>query len=255
MRQVIVAGNWKMNKTVSESVEFVKELQEGLGFDLKLQVLVFPPFTSLYSIGRIVDKSRIGFGAQNMYFEKAGAFTGEISADMIKSCGGEYVIVGHSERRHIFGESDEVIGRKVKSALESGLKPVVCIGEKLDEREAGKTEQVIERQFYKAFEYVQEDMIEDCVIAYEPVWAIGTGVNATPEQACEAHDFVRGLLEKKYNGGVAENFTILYGGSVKPGNCKELFEKNGVDGFLVGGASLKVDSFLEIIKIVNNMLV
>lgn len=254
MRQIIVAGNWKMNKTVPESVEFVKELQENLEFDLRLKVLVFPPFTSLYSVGEVINKDKMGFGAQNMYFEKSGAFTGEISADMIKSCGGEYVIIGHSERRHIFGESDELIGRKVKSALEAGLKPVVCIGEKLDQREAGETELVLERQFSAAFKDVQGDEIGSCVIAYEPVWAIGTGVNATPEQASEAHKFVRELLRKKYGSDVAKNFTILYGGSVKPGNCRELFEKDGVDGFLVGGASLKIDSFLEIVRIVNDML-
>ncbi|MBO8131780.1 MAG: triose-phosphate isomerase [Candidatus Marinimicrobia bacterium] len=254
MRNIIVAGNWKMNKTIDESVDFVKTLQEKISTQIKPEVLIFPPFTSLYAVNVNIDKNKIKHGAQNMHFEKSGAFTGEISADMIKSCGCEYVILGHSERRHIFMESDGIISKKVATALENGLKPVICIGEKLEERQAGKTEEVLKRQFESAFSNVSDEQVKDCIIAYEPVWAIGTGINATPEQASDAHIFVRSLLKENYTDEVAESTPILYGGSVKPENCRELFEKDDVDGFLIGGASLKIDSFLSIILTVNEMI-
>lgn len=254
MRRKIVAANWKMNKDVQESYEFTKELVKKLLNIKKTEVILFPPFTSLFYVSEVLKSAPIKLGGQNMYFEKSGAFTGEISGSMLKSANCQYVILGHSERRHIFNESNEMTKRKVDAALESDLKPIVCVGETLEERKAGKTMDVIREQYYSAFANVAESQTSDVVIAYEPVWAIGTGVNATPEQASETHSLIRNLVREQYDEDVSESLPILYGGSVKPDNAADLIKAKDIDGFLVGGASLKVDSFCEIVKTVEDYL-
>ncbi len=245
MRKIIIAGNWKMNKTVSEAVSLVKELK-GLVKDIKdREIVVCPSFTSLVSVAAEIKSSNISLGAQNMHFEKKGTFTGEISPLMLKDIV-DYVIIGHSERRHVFGEDDSLINKKVKSALENKLKPIFCVGETLEEREAGKTEKIVMGQIKNGLNGVKD--IKNVVIAYEPVWAIGTGKTATPEQAEEVHSFIRGLLKEIFNEKVADEMRILYGGSVKPDNIKGLISKENIDGALVGGASLDAKSFFEVVK-------
>lgn len=254
MKKYIIAANWKMNKDVQESIEFTSSLSKKL---LKLRhtdVILCPPFTSLFYISEILQNTSIEIGGQNMHFEKSGAYTGEISGRMLISSGCKYVILGHSERRHIFNESDEMIQKKMTAALEVGLKPILCLGETLDERQTGKTDDVIKCQFEKAFSVVPRDLVEMCIIAYEPVWAIGTGINATPEQASMAHGLIRQLLKKRYNERISEEFTILYGGSVKPSNAKDLIEAKDIDGFLVGGGSLIEKDFVDISEIVERYL-
>jgi triosephosphate isomerase len=244
MRKTIIAGNWKMNKTAEQAVLLVKELK-GLCKDCERMVIVCPPFTALYPVREECRGSKIKLGAQNMFFEKEGAYTGEISPLMLKELA-EFVIIGHSERRHIFNEGDEIINKKIKAALLQGLKPIFCVGETLDEREKGKTEGIIEGQIKNGLKGI--DDIKEVIIAYEPVWAIGTGKNATPSQAEEVHVFIRGILESMYDKERAGKIRILYGGSVKPSNAKELINKENIDGALVGGASLDAKSFYEIIK-------
>lgn len=249
MRKKVVAGNWKMNNDLSQSVNLISEIKNAAaGKELNAEVIICPPFTSLETASALVKDTNVKLGAQNMYFEENGAFTGEISASMLKSVGCEYVILGHSERRAIFGESDEVINRKIKKALSAGLKPIFCIGETLEERESGVTNKIIERQVRNGLIGISSEELKSIIVAYEPVWAIGTGKTATPEQAQEVHKFIRNLVKELYSANSAENLTIQYGGSVKADNAKSLLSQPDIDGALVGGACLKADSFFEIIK-------
>ena len=249
MRKTVIAGNWKMNNDLKESQKLIIELKNLLQNEkLNCDVIVCPPFTSLSEASKLLNGSVIKLGAQNMYFEDNGAFTGEISASMLKSVGCEYVIIGHSERRHIFGESDEVINKKIKKALSAGLKPIFCVGELLEERENGTTNDVVKRQILKGLEGITANEMKNIIVAYEPVWAIGTGKTASPAQAQEVHEFIRDLIEIDYSLEVANDLVIQYGGSVKPDNANELISQKDIDGALVGGACLKADSFLGIIK-------
>lgn len=249
MRKKVIAGNWKMNNDLMESEKLIVELKNLLQNEKpNCDVIICPPFTSLSEASKLVKGSVIKLGAQNMYFEESGAFTGEVSASMLKSVGCEYVILGHSERRNIFGESDEVINKKIKKALSAELKPIFCVGELLEERENGTTNDVIKRQILKGLAGIPADDMKNIIVAYEPVWAIGTGKTATPAQAQEVHEFIRDLIEIEYSMEVSMNLVILYGGSVKPDNAKQLLSQIDIDGALVGGACLKADSFMGIIK-------
>jgi len=250
MRKTVVAGNWKMNKDLNESVALVSEIKNLLGKNDNAEAIVCPPFTSLETVSALLKDTNIGLGAQNMCSEDSGAFTGAISASMIKSVGCQYVILGHSERRTIFGETDELINSKIKKALENSLIPIFCIGETLEERESGEMKNVIERQVKEGLKELSADQLSQMIIAYEPVWAIGTGKTATPDQAQEVHAFIRGLLSEMYSSNFADNVTIQYGGSVKPDNAKELLGQPDIDGALVGGACLKAESFIGIAKAV-----
>jgi triosephosphate isomerase len=247
MRKKVIAGNWKMNNDLHQSQKLVSEIINGLGKDTKADVIVCPPFTSLSEVSSLLKGTQIKLGAQNMYYEESGAYTGEVSADMLKSVGCEYVILGHSERRVIFNEPDELINKKIIAALAKGLKPIFCIGELLEQREKDETMLVVSRQTEKGLEGVSAEQMENVIIAYEPVWAIGTGKTATPQQAQEVHSYIRELIMKKFSTTVAENLIIQYGGSVKPENAGELLSQKDIDGALVGGACLKADSFLGII--------
>ena len=242
----IVARNWKMHKTPSEGASFI-ELTKNLLLDIEhVSVIFAPPFTGLFDLN---VKPPFYSAAQNCHWEQTGAFTGEISVSMIRDCGAEYVILGHSERRHVFGESDDWVNRKVKAVLNGGLKPILCIGETLGQREAGQTDLVLESQLELGLKDVTE--LEHCVIAYEPVWAIGTGVTADSEQVKLAHQAVRKILVELYPG--SDDIQVLYGGSVNPGNAEELISVPGVNGFLIGGASLDIDSFTSITQTVDNI--
>ena len=245
MRKWIVAGNWKMHNTISESVALAKAIKEGTTGLKNGEVVVAPPFTALRSVGDAIKGSAVTLAAQNMYYEDRGAFTGEVSPLMLKDVGCTYVIIGHSERRKYFNESDENVNFKVKKALAAGLRPIVCVGETDGERNKGFTQSVVNRQVRGAFTGI--DNIDNVVIAYEPVWAIGTGKVATPAQAEDVHDFIRRLLVEMY-GCVAADVRILYGGSVTQDNIGELIAIEDIDGALVGGASLKPDGFLGIIQ-------
>ena len=249
MRKKVIAGNWKMNKNLGESLSLIKDIKLAmLNISGKVDVIVCPPFTSLETGANLLKESPVKLGAQNMHFEDSGAFTGEISASMLKSVGCEYVILGHSERRTIFNENDEMINKKLKKALSSTLKPIFCVGETLEEREANRTEKVIEKQIIEGLAGIPESEMKNIIIAYEPVWAIGTGKTATPAQAEEVHVFIRNLVKRLYSPSVSDSIIIQYGGSVKPDNSKELLNMPNIDGALVGGACLKADSFVEIIK-------
>ena len=249
MRKKVIAGNWKMNKNLNEAVSLISEIKNGLDEkNLNADVIICPPYISLETASTLIKESKIKLGAQNMYFEESGAFTGEVSPSMLKSVGCEYVILGHSERRSIFGESDEVINKKLKTAFANGLKPIFCIGETLEERESGVTEKVVEEQVRKGLDGISESDFANIIIAYEPVWAIGTGKTATPEQAQAVHKFIRGLAKDLYSDNSADKLVIQYGGSVKPNNAKELLSQPDIDGALVGGACLKADSFIAIIE-------
>ncbi|MFW9939984.1 MAG: triose-phosphate isomerase [Candidatus Thorarchaeota archaeon] len=249
MRIPIVGGNWKMNRgTPEQSKEMLKELIPLIKDVSNVEVVIAPPFTSLIGTYEILKDTYIKVGAQNMYFEENGAFTGEISPIFLKEINVEYVILGHSERRDIFNESDELINKKLKKALNIGLKPIVCIGEHLKERETGKTKEIIEYQMEETFKDLDKDQIIQTVIAYEPIWAIGTGKTATPEQAEEIHVFIRELISQRYDQETADSIRIQYGGSIKPNNAEDLFGKKNIDGGLVGGASLQAESLASIIK-------
>jgi triosephosphate isomerase len=249
MCKKIIAGNWKMNKDLNESQDLVSKIINGLGNDTKCDIIVCPPFTSLSEVSSLIKTTPIKLGAQNIYFEDSGAFTGEISASMLKSVGCEYVIIGHSERRNIFGEPDEVINKKIKKALEHSLKPIFCVGELLEQREDGTTMEVVKNQILKGLNDITPEQLSEIIVAYEPVWAIGTGKTATPEQAQEVHAAIRELIVENFSEDVADNLVIQYGGSVKPENAGELLSKKDIDGALVGGACLKADSFLGIIAV------
>jgi len=249
MRKPVVAANWKMNVTVAEAVAYYESFRIEVENISGVDIILAPAFTAIPKLSELLGGSqKVRLAAQNFYFERSGAFTGEISAMMLRELYVRYVIIGHSERRQIFGETDELINKKVKAALASELKPIFCIGETLAEREAGKEEEVLERQIREGLKGVSDRDICDVTIAYEPVWAIGTGVNATPDQAQSAHRHVRGVLASLYSSGMAEKLRIQYGGSVKPSNARELMSQPDIDGALVGGASLDPRNFAEIVK-------
>ncbi|MFH2137153.1 MAG: triose-phosphate isomerase [Candidatus Omnitrophota bacterium] len=248
MRKTIIAGNWKMNKTITESLDLVRELSMELKDIRDVDVVVFPVFTALYSVSHEIEGSNIKLGAQNLFWEEKGAFTGEVSPAMIKDANCEYVIIGHSERRSIFKETNEFVNKKLKAALKAGLLPIVCVGERLEERQKNQTFDVIRDHITGAFEGLSADDLKNVIIAYEPVWAIGTGQVATPEQAQEVHVFIRKLIEDNFGAQAAAAMIIQYGGSVTPDNIKALISQPDIDGALVGGAALKAGSFLGIIK-------
>ncbi len=247
-RLPFIAGNWKMNKTVGEALDLVRQLKASLLNVEGVEVAVAPPFTALYAISQELKGSSIRLAAQNLFYEEKGAFTGEISTLMLKEIGCQYAIIGHSERRQFFGETDETVNRRIKAALGQGLKPIFCVGETLKEREEGKTFPVIERQVEGGLRGIGREEVKNIVMAYEPVWAIGTGKTATPEQAEEIHQFIRKRLEKLYSREIAERIRIQYGGSVTPENIKGLISQENIDGALVGGASLKSETFSKIVR-------
>jgi len=251
MRRPIIAGNWKMNNNSAESVELVSRLKEMISGAKEVEVVVAPPYTVLSAVATAIKGSTIALSSQNIFWEEKGAFTGEISPAMLKDVGCQYAIIGHSERRQYFGETNETVNKRLKAALGASLTPIVCIGETLEEREADKTLTVIEQQLKEGLAGISSGEMERVVIAYEPVWAIGTGKTATPEQAQEVHQFIRGILAQVFGEGVAEGIRILYGGSVKPDNVDQLMSQKDIDGALVGGASLKADSFARIIQFKN----
>jgi|TARA_B100001971_G_scaffold65143_1_gene59914 triosephosphate isomerase len=246
-RKLIIAGNWKMNKTVGEATELVEALERDLGTQTEVDVIVCPPFTALSAVSLALKDSRIQLGAQNMSEHGYGAYTGEITAGMLRDLLVHYVILGHSERREYHQEFDALVNAKIKAALAAGLKPIVCVGETLAQREGEQTEKVVSDQIAGSLTDLDDSQLEDVVIAYEPVWAIGTGKTATTEQAQEIHAFIRGEIAKRHGEDVAKAVRIQYGGSVKPINARELLSQPDVDGALVGGASLEVHSFTEII--------
>ena len=252
IKKPIVAANWKMYKTPQEGVHFISELNNLLLDKEKPSIIFCPPFTSLFHMNEMISDLDISLGAQNVYFEKDGAFTGEISMNMLKSCGVQYVIVGHSERRHIFNESNKDTNKKLQTVLENDIVPILCVGEKLEDRESGNTRMILMEQLKDGLVGINKDMIDRMIIAYEPVWAIGTGVNALPSQVEESHAMIWEILLELYDNNIKNNIPILYGGSVKPDNSEELIRTNGVDGFLIGGASLNLDMFSKIIEIVHN---
>jgi triosephosphate isomerase len=248
-RKLIIAGNWKMNKTAAEALDLVNGLKLELGNVKDVDIVVCPPFTALSEVSKaILATKNVALGAQNMSENNVGAFTGEIAATMLKEFSVRYVILGHSERRQYQKESDELISKKARAAHAAALKPIVCVGETLNEREAGQMEKVLETQVRGSLAGLTREQMIETVVAYEPVWAIGTGKTATPQQAQEAHAFIRGVLAKMFDDVVARKVRIQYGGSVKPANAKELMALPDVDGALVGGAALEVRSFADIVK-------
>ena len=251
MRKKIVAGNWKMNKTPSETKAFAEEFKALLPKTKWCDIVVCVPAADLSAAVRAFKDSRIAVGAQNVYFEKSGAYTGEVSADMLADLGVRYVIVGHSERRALFGETDEVVNKKVHAALDAGLNPIICVGESLEQREMGVTMELIALQVKSALSGVAAEQMRRCVIAYEPIWAIGTGKTATPEQASEVCTAIRALIRAQYGARVARSVTIQYGGSMKPDNARELLAHEDIDGGLVGGASLEAPALMEIVHAAN----
>ncbi|MEO0130963.1 MAG: triose-phosphate isomerase [candidate division WOR-3 bacterium] len=246
-RKVFIGGNWKMNFNHLEGKEFVEKLLQSIRNIEEKEIVIFPPFTTLFTVSEVIKNSKIKLGAQNIHWEDKGAFTGEISPQFLIALGCEYVIIGHSERRKYFFETDELINKKIKKALSSGLKPIFCIGENLEERKAGKTLTVIENQLKNGLKDIKE--LKGMVIAYEPVWAIGTGVNALPVQANEVHSFIRDFISKNYGKEVSENLRIIYGGSVNKDNIKDLLKEKEIDGALIGGASIKLDEFVQIVNL------
>lgn len=251
-KKPLVIGNWKMNLTRAEAVEFAQSLRKQTITTNNIVCGISPSFIFLNDICTVLRGSFIFVSAQNIHSERAGAYTGEVSAFMVKEAGCSHVIIGHSERRHIFGETDAFVNSKVKTALSANLKPILCIGEKLHEREEGKTKVVIENQLKNGLRGIGGEHIRNFVVAYEPVWAIGTGKTASPEQANEVHVYIRGLLTDIYDKDIARSVYILYGGSVKPENTKDLIAQSEVDGLLVGGASINLESFLKILDAASN---
>ena len=247
MRRSFISGNWKMNLTRCEAVALATEIAGKADAGGHVDLAICPPSVYLDAVGAAIKGSPVALGAQNVYFESNGAYTGEISTDMLRDVGCRCVILGHSERRHILGETDETVNRKVKAALAAGLIPIVCVGETLAQREAGETEKVVSTQFSASLAGLNAEEIQHVVIAYEPVWAIGTGKVATPEQAEAVHADLRNLLKTSYNADIAAGVRIQYGGSVKPENAADLLSRENIDGALVGGASLKAESFYGIV--------
>ena len=252
IKKPIVAANWKMYKTPQEGVDFISELSNLLLDKEKPTIIFCPPFTSLFHMNEMISDLDMSLGAQNVYFEKEGAFTGEISVNMLKSCSVQYVIIGHSERRHIFNESNKDTNRKIHTVLDNEIIPIFCVGEKLDDRESNNTRTILLEQLEEGLAGVNIDALDRIIIAYEPVWAIGTGVNALPNQVQESHKMIRDILMELYDNNLNIDIPILYGGSVKPDNSEELINAKGVDGFLIGGASLNLDTFSKIIEIVHS---
>ena len=248
MRRTLIAGNWKMNNSCAESVELVSQLKDILSASKEIDIVVAPPFTALGAVAAVLKGSPIGLSAQNVFWEESGAFTGEISTAMLKDVGCRYVIIGHSERRQYFSETDETVNKRLKAALKASLIPIVCIGETLAEREAEKTLPVIEQQLKGGLKGLSLEEMETVIIAYEPVWAIGTGKTATPDQAQEVHRFIRDIIARIFSKEIADDTRILYGGSVKPDNVDKLMVQLDIDGALVGGASLKADAFARIVN-------
>jgi triosephosphate isomerase (TIM) len=250
MRKPFVAGNWKMNTDSRSSVELAQGVAQGASglAGEKVSVALIPPFVYLQSVVKAVSSSGIAVGAQDVYVEPKGAFTGEISPAMLKDVGCTYVLCGHSERRHVIGESDELVGKKVTASIGGGLLPILCVGELLEERDGGQTEAVVARHLKTGLAGFSADKMSAVTIAYEPVWAIGTGRTATPQQAQEVHEFIRGLLADMFDKNLAEEIRVLYGGSANAGNATDLMGRKDVDGLLVGGASLKADEFVRIIQ-------
>ncbi len=247
MRIPLIAGNWKMYKTIGEAVELVEGLLAGLGEVKDREVLVCPPFTALHSLSPLLENTSIKLGGQNMYYEQQGAYTGDISPLMLKDVGCSYVIIGHSERRQVFGEDDALVNRKILSALSNDLLPIMCVGESKPQRDAGRAEEVVVEQVHVGLANVTAEQMRRVVIAYEPIWAIGTGDTATPDDAQAMHAAIRRTLTEMYGNDTAQAVRIQYGGSVKPGNVDELMAQPDIDGALVGGASLKAEDFLRII--------
>ncbi len=248
IRKKLIAGNWKMNKGSSDAVALVKDIIAEVGRETDADIVVCPPFTALESVGQALEGSAIKLGAQNMHPEPSGAYTGEVSAEMLRSMYASYVILGHSERRTYFAETDAFINQKVLAALKAQLKPILCVGETLAERETGSTLKVVQTQLEADLDGVSKDLATNVVVAYEPVWAIGTGKVATTEQAQEVHAFIRSLLGKLFGSNAAGRMRILYGGSMKPANAPELLAQKDIDGGLIGGASLEARSFVDLVR-------
>lgn len=248
MRRVIIAGNWKMNKTITEAIDLANSIKRSLYDIPEIEIVICPPFTALSDCYEVIMDTNIKLGAQDAHWAKEGAFTGEISSAMLKDIGCEYCIIGHSERRLLFNETNEIVNKKVKAVLSGGLKPIVCVGEKLEERKKGHAFEVVKDHIENGLSGLSREEMLNIVIAYEPVWAIGTGVNATKNEAEEVHKYIRGLLKKMYDEDLAKSVRIQYGGSVRPDNIKELISEEDIDGALVGGASLKAKDFIDIVK-------
>lgn len=248
MRKLFIAGNWKMNLNGRKSCEIARKANKQVGTVDEVSIAVCPPFVYLKDVVKLLGGSNIAVGAQNMYSEPEGAYTGEVAGSMLLDVGCRYVILGHSERRHILGETDQVVNAKILKALELGLEPIVCVGEKLEQREQGRTRDVVASQVRAALEGVSQQRMRTVTIAYEPVWAIGTGKTATPEQAEEVHSMIRGLVGELYGQETAGDLVIQYGGSVKPNNAEDLLKMENIDGALVGGASLKAETFVPIVQ-------
>ncbi len=248
MRKPIIAGNWKMNKTLSEAVDFVRQLKALVADVRDIDIVVAPPFTALQAVSREIEGSTIELAAQDVFWEASGAYTGEISPIMLEDVGCRYVIIGHSERRQYFGETNGSVQKKIKASLAMGLHPIICVGEALEEREAGKTFDMVKNQVIQCLEGFSLDEMERMTVAYEPIWAIGTGKTATPQQAEEVHAFIREQLGQITNRQVSEEVRIQYGGSVNPDNISDLMVQPNIDGALVGGASLNAESFSRIVK-------
>jgi triosephosphate isomerase len=247
-RKKFIAGNWKMNTTVDDACKLAQEIVATMGKVTDVDIAICPPYTNLSEVSKIIKGSTVKLGAQDVYWEASGAYTGKISCSMLKNVGVTYVIIGHSEQRQYFGETDESVNKKVKAVLAAGLLPIVCVGETLDERKSGKMDAVIERQTKGAYVGISSEDALKCTIAYEPVWAIGTGETATPKQANDAHIYIRKIMAALYGAAAAEEIIIQYGGSMKPENAKELLAQSDVDGGLIGGAALKAASFFGIVK-------
>lgn len=247
MRKPIIAGNWKMNKTVKEAVELIENLKP-LVAKSKPEVVVCVPYTDLWAVSEAIKGSKIKLGAENVAWADSGAYTGEISAEMLKEIGVEYVIIGHSERRQYFGETDQSVNLRLKQALKSQLKPIVCVGETLTEREKNRTKKVLRKQILEGFNDINAEDFANIVIAYEPVWAIGTGKTATAEDANKTIGFIRNLVKKTWGAEVSKALRIQYGGSMKPSNAKELMAMRNIDGGLIGGAALKAEDFSAIVN-------
>ena len=248
MRKSVVAGNWKMNKTAGEAEALAEAIKLELANETKVDVILCPTFTALKSVSDVINGTNLKLGAQNMYWENSGAFTGEISPEMLRDLYCKYVILGHSERRSYFGETDETVNTRTKAALANGLIPIVCVGETLEQREAGSTNQVNETQVRGCLAGLDAEQVKDIIVAYEPVWAIGTGKTATPEMAQEVHAHIRSVLADLFGDATAQGIRIQYGGSMKPGNAAELMAQPDIDGGLIGGAALDASSFAEIVR-------
>jgi triosephosphate isomerase len=247
-KKAFIAGNWKLHKTISEAVQLTKKIKKAVKKEKDAEIVIIPPFTALREVKRVLSKSQILTGAQDVFWEESGAYTGEIAPSMIKEAGCDFVVVGHSERRQYFGDTDEHVNKKIKASLDEGLFPIMCLGESLEERENNETFDKVKRQIKQGLKDLQEDQINNVIIAYEPIWAIGTGKTATPEQAEEVHEFIREQLTEMVGKETSSCAIILYGGSVKPKNAFSLIKEKNINGALIGGASLKADSFVNIIK-------